>query len=353
MLSGTSANGMATALFLDFDNLYLTLTRAYSAQVADRFGKRPKDWLSRLAAGTSAVGGAPRRFTVLRCYMRRDLEQRFGRQLIEAGFDVIVPPRLTSGGKNATDIRMAMDIVRLVTGPSRHDEFMLLSDDSDFTPVLQYLRENGRGTAIVTSERAGPAYRGIADLVMPHAAVFDTKPESSSNPSHDRPLPPKVEAARAEAVAEPLVKLDEPAVQVEAAKSEDVVVLERLRALPGVALLAPDDFHSLFVYVAAALHQAPFHLSGTPKLARELALADGVRLSRTTVERLANPVVMALLRRHPGAELSAQDIGVGYRDRLLSRASASGWNPLPAEITVIDRQLGLPRLGRPLLRTVA
>jgi hypothetical protein len=61
---------------------------------------------------------------------------------------------------------MVMDILDLMHHATRFDEFIILSGDSDFTPVLLRLRAHDRRTAILTIGPVAPAYRAASDLVI-------------------------------------------------------------------------------------------------------------------------------------------------------------------------------------------
>jgi uncharacterized LabA/DUF88 family protein len=52
---------------------------------------------------------------------------------------VIDCPPLTSQNKNGADIRMVMDILDALNHQTRFNEFILLSSDADFTPLLTRL----------------------------------------------------------------------------------------------------------------------------------------------------------------------------------------------------------------------
>ena len=70
-------------------------------------------------------------------------------------------------------MHMLMDILDKLHHSTRVDEFILLSADSDFTPVLMRLREHDRETCIVHSGPLSQAYRASAARVMDFQLLYD------------------------------------------------------------------------------------------------------------------------------------------------------------------------------------
>ena len=160
---------MKSALFVDFDNIYSGLRRL-DLDTADRFAREPMEWVSwmvnALALPEHAGSGPRRRILVRRCYLNPQAYQRFRPHFNLAGFEIIDCPALTSGGKTSTDIHMVLDIIDLLQHEAHYDEFILLSADADFTPVLRKLRRWDRRTTVLAIGFPSAAYRASADLVI-------------------------------------------------------------------------------------------------------------------------------------------------------------------------------------------
>jgi uncharacterized protein (TIGR00288 family) len=62
----------------------------------------------------------------------------------EAAIELIEIPRRGESGKNSADIRMCVDAMDLCYGKEHIDTFVLVSGDSDFSPLVSKLRENGK-----------------------------------------------------------------------------------------------------------------------------------------------------------------------------------------------------------------
>jgi hypothetical protein len=61
-----------------------------------------------------------------------------------AAFELIEIPHLRQSGKNSADIRMVVDALDLCYTKSHVDTFVIISGDSDFSPLVSKLRENAK-----------------------------------------------------------------------------------------------------------------------------------------------------------------------------------------------------------------
>jgi hypothetical protein len=180
-----------SAVFVDYDNIYLSLKRK-SEEAAKRFAKDAPVWLreienGRLITPTNAqFGAAPRRIAMNRCYgnpvPRRNAHDNstdmnsfpFVRHhFLRAGFEVIDCPPLTAQLKNSADIRMVMDIRDLLMHDTYFDEFIILSGDADFTPVLIRLRAHARRTVIFANDFTAAPYTAISDGEIREANLIE------------------------------------------------------------------------------------------------------------------------------------------------------------------------------------
>ncbi len=170
-----------TAVFVDYDNVYLSLKRK-NEEAAKRFSKDAGFWIREIETGglisptnTPEMAG-PRRIVLNRCYgnpvPRRNTSDNstdmssfpFVRHhFLRAGFEVIDCPPLTAQLKNSADIRMVMDISDLLSHDTYFEEFIILSGDADFTPVLHRLRSHARRTVIYATDNTAAPYTAICD----------------------------------------------------------------------------------------------------------------------------------------------------------------------------------------------
>jgi uncharacterized protein (TIGR00288 family) len=68
----------------------------------------------------------------------------FKRHLHEAAFELIDIPHVRQSGKNSADIRMIVDALDLCYTNKHVNVFAIISGDSDFSPLVSKLRENGK-----------------------------------------------------------------------------------------------------------------------------------------------------------------------------------------------------------------
>lgn len=181
---------LLSAVFVDYDNIYLSLKRK-SEEAAKRFAKDAAIWLKGIETGalmsptnTPAKGG-PRRIVMNRCYgnpvPRRNATDNstdmnsfpFVRHhFLRAGFEIVDCPPLTQQLKNSSDIRMVMDVRDYLTHDTYFDEFVILSGDADFTPVLHRLRAHARRTVIFANDYTAAPYTAISDSEVRESSLI-------------------------------------------------------------------------------------------------------------------------------------------------------------------------------------
>src|SRR5262245_2018957 len=165
--SNPSPRRVRSALFVDFDNIYLGLQRE-DPTAAEQFATDPTRWLLWLQDHLPNQDGDDRTRKILlrRCYLNPSQFGRFRPYFTRSAFEVVDCPPLTSGGKTSADIHMVMDILDTLGHATRFDEFILLSGDADFTPVLLRLSKHDRRSAILAVGPASVAYKAACDLLI-------------------------------------------------------------------------------------------------------------------------------------------------------------------------------------------
>jgi len=172
MTQDMSSSHVRAALFVDFDNIYLGLQRE-DPTAAEQFATDPGHWLRWLQEKLSLdhVGkgaGAPvrRRILFRRCYLNPSQFGRFRPYFTRSAFEVVDCPPLTSGGKTSADIQMVMDILDALGHATYFEEFIILSGDADFTPVLLRLSKHDRRSTVLAIGPASVAYKASCDLLI-------------------------------------------------------------------------------------------------------------------------------------------------------------------------------------------
>ena len=118
------------ALFCDFENIALGVRDTNYV----RFEIQPV--LERLLLKGSIVAK--------KAYCDWDRYKEFKAAMHEAAFELIEIPHVSMSGKNSADIRMVVDALDLCYTKEHIDTFVIISGDSDFSPLVSKLRENAK-----------------------------------------------------------------------------------------------------------------------------------------------------------------------------------------------------------------
>src|SRR5499426_861881 len=124
---GDTAN---MALFCDFENVALGVRDAKYAKFDIT------KVLERLLLKGSIV--------VKKAYCDWERYREFKGAMHEAAFEMIEIPHVRMSGKNSADIRMVVDALDLCYTKEHVDTFVIISGDSDFSPLVSKLRENNK-----------------------------------------------------------------------------------------------------------------------------------------------------------------------------------------------------------------
>lgn len=81
---------------------------------------------------------------VKKAYADWDRYKKQKKPMHEAAFELIEIPHVSYSGKNSADIRMVVDALDLCYTKSHVDVFVVVSGDSDFSPLVSKLRENNK-----------------------------------------------------------------------------------------------------------------------------------------------------------------------------------------------------------------
>lgn len=161
---------LRSALYVDFDNIYLGL-KDLDPAAAEQFATDPARWIDWLEQGMPSHEGhraqsPPRTLLLRHCYLNPRSFYRYRPYFTRTAFSVIDCPPLTTKGKNSSDIHMVMDILDTLDRYAHFEEFVILSGDADFTPVLLRLRAHARRTVILSPGQAAEAYKAACDQLV-------------------------------------------------------------------------------------------------------------------------------------------------------------------------------------------
>jgi uncharacterized protein (TIGR00288 family) len=123
-------NELTTAVFVDFENLALGVEQ-------DKKGRFEVELVLKRLLERG-------RIVFKRAYCDWTRFQNFMREFHLHGFEMVDIPRSNVSGKNSADIRMVVDAIDLCYSKTHIDTFVLVTGDSDFSPLVSKLKENDK-----------------------------------------------------------------------------------------------------------------------------------------------------------------------------------------------------------------
>jgi len=126
----TSPDVTSMALFCDFENVALGVRETHHEKFDIKLV------LERLLLKGSIV--------VKKAYCDWERYKGFKAPMHEASFELIEIPHVRQSGKNSADIRLVVDALDLCYTKSHVNTFVIISGDSDFSPLVSKLRENNK-----------------------------------------------------------------------------------------------------------------------------------------------------------------------------------------------------------------
>jgi len=186
----SSPDSVSMALFCDFENVALGVRDANY----EKFDIKPV--LERLLLKGSIV--------VKKAYCDWDRYKGFKATMHEANFELIEIPHVRQSGKNSADIRLVVDALDLCYTKSHVNTFVIISGDSDFSPLVSKLRENAKQVIGVGVKNS------TSDLLIANCDEFifyddlvreKQRATARRQPSDEQPAPrraPEEERARRE-----------------------------------------------------------------------------------------------------------------------------------------------------------
>jgi uncharacterized protein (TIGR00288 family) len=287
------------AVFCDFENVAIGLKESSYPD----FRIRPI--LERLLLKGSIV--------VKKAYCDWDRYKEYKRDMHEAAFELIEIPHVRQSGKNSADIRMVVDALDLCYTKTHIDAFVIISGDSDFSPLISKLKENGKSVI-------GIGVRGSASsLLIGNCDEFifyeDLAPIKA---------PPKAPARKPAAAAKPV---KDPASKEPASGTAIKASPTRRRARPALGNAAEAD-----------ADQPAANAEPSPEEKKSLA----VELVVSTVDQLvaerggegsisASLIKSTIKRVHPG--FSESEYGYSAFGKILDDAHKQG-------VLVVDKKEG-------------
>lgn len=185
-----------SALYVDFDNIYVRLAEQ-DPVLARTFATNPQRWLRWLEGHALRMmygDGVRRRLLKRCCYINPVKYHEFRPYFLRSAFQITDCPPFMSQGKTSADVHLVMDCMDALNHSTRFDEFIILSGDADFTPLLLRIQEHARRTLVLSVGYTSPAYSAacswrIREDWFLSQALEETKEESERENEtrlHDR-----------------------------------------------------------------------------------------------------------------------------------------------------------------------
>ena len=196
----TSDTEYNMALFCDFENVALGV----------RDAKIPK-FDMKLVLERLLLKGS---IVVKKAYCDWDRYKEFKGSMHETAFELIEIPHTRMSGKNSADIRMVVDALDLCYTKEHIDTFVIISGDSDFSPLVSKLRENAKTVIGVGVKNS------TSDLLMNNCDEFiyyDDLARAVAAPAPRRKSPAQKKPPAEKSVAE------KPPVKAKAAEAKPVL----------------------------------------------------------------------------------------------------------------------------------
>ncbi len=180
------------AVFCDFENV------AIGVKEGNYPDFRIRPILERLLLKGSIV--------VKKAYCDWDRYKEYKRDMHEAAFELIEIPHVRQSGKNSADIRMVVDALDLCYTKTHIDAFVIISGDSDFSPLISKLKENGKSVIGIGVRGSASSlligncdefifYEDLVQIKPPQKAAAK-KPAAAAKPAQGSAKTPAKEAAK-------------------------------------------------------------------------------------------------------------------------------------------------------------
>lgn len=155
------------ALFIDYENVCKTLLKQYTNVIRLGFFEKFRQWCKNHG----------RRIVNIAVYCNfdiKDLYESHHQSLLQSyGVETI---HTSNQGKNYADLKIAIDVLNSMYNNANIDEFILMSNDKDMTPLLNTLRLNKRKASIITTGKEyNNALCEFADEQIRFEEIIDTE----------------------------------------------------------------------------------------------------------------------------------------------------------------------------------
>lgn len=130
------------AVFIDYENVYKALLKEKTNVLHLAFFEKLREWCTEHQRRVVRI--------VVYCnFDNTDLHESFHQSVLQSyGVETV---HTSNQGKNYADLKMTIDVLTSMYSNNNIDEFFIMSNDKDMTPLLNTIRENKRNVAIITT----------------------------------------------------------------------------------------------------------------------------------------------------------------------------------------------------------
>jgi hypothetical protein len=249
-----------SVLFVDYDSIHRSLA-AGEAQAADRLASRIAAWVAAIENGRifASRSDARRRILMRRCYADPALLGGGRSEFLSNGFQVVDCPPAEGRERNSAAIHMVLDTIDALEHPTAYEEFVLLSADTDLSPVLIRLRAHNRSTAIYANAVTAESYKAIADAMVDEQRLISLLLSDEEPGAEEEASGPPAERSEVEALA------------------------RKISAATNVPLFAPRTFAELFRHLVEEIAENGYHFQTTAENVATRMGAAGRNVTRRQV----------------------------------------------------------------------
>jgi len=162
---------------------------------------------------------------VKKAYCDFDRYKEFKKNLHEAAFELIEIPHVRQSGKNSADIRMVVDALDLCYTKQHLDTFVILSGDSDFSPLVSKLRENAKTVVGVgVKNSSSDLFINNCDQFLYYDDLVRRQPQRAAVPRKPRTQTAQAKAESGPSQEQALQQLADTLMALEEERGEDSLI---------------------------------------------------------------------------------------------------------------------------------
>ena len=334
---------LKSVLLFDYDSLFHSLNER-APGTGDWLGARASSWLAAIESGdivrTTDTNGRGRRvLDTKRGYANPKVLGKNRGWLTASGVEIVDCATVPGLSRTASDVNLVLDAIDAAEGDP--DEIILLTADTDLTPILYRLRTLNQRVVVYATDAIATSYRTLADGVIDEGDLIGvlSQPGESYAADDAIPRPPRMTAPPIKAASR---RSGSKSLAVRGRHSIDREVLatlvRRIHQATNVPLFSPRAFSDLFRLIAEDIRANGYKFQTTT----ENVTAAMNRLGRSVTKRQVGFIIKGLaLRGHVfGGDDSPQDLASVFYEQVLYLVEGSDLDLSPDEQGLVSAWIG-------------